>query len=115
MQGQSNTIEFAVFEQLDVRVGVISSVLDAEGCRVPAYKLEIDFGPEVGMKRSIAQAKNYPVDALLGKQVLAVVNLKPRQVGKHISEVLVLGVPTRDQGTALVVPDLPAVIGGRLF
>lgn len=115
MSDPSDTVEFAVFEQLDVRVGVISSVAGAEGCRVPAYKLEIDFGPGVGVKRSIAQAKNYSADALMGKQVLAVINLKPRQVGKHISEVLVLGVPTKDRGTALVVPDLPALLGGRLF
>ena len=115
MSDQSETVEFAVFEQLDVRVGVISSVADAEGCRVPAYKLEIDFGAEIGTKRSIAQAKNYPADALAGKQVLAVINFKPRQVGKHISEVLVLGVPTKDQGTALVVPDMPALLGGKLF
>ena len=115
MSDQSDTVEFAVFEQLDIRVGVICSAVDAEGCRVPAYKLEIDFGAEIGTKRSIAQAKNYSADALMGKQVLAVVNFKPRQVGKHISEVLVLGVPTKDRGTALVVPDMPALLGGKLF
>jgi tRNA-binding protein len=115
MSDQSDTVEFAAFERLDVRVGAIISVADAEGCRVPAYRLEIDFGPEVGTKKSIAQAKNYPSDALVGKQVLAVVNFKPRQVGKHVSEVLVLGVPTEDRGTALVVPDMPALLGGKLF
>jgi len=69
----------------------------------------------VGTKRSIAQARNYPREALLGKQVLAIVNLKPRQVGRHVSEVLTLGVPTEDRGTALIVPDMPAIVGGRLF
>lgn len=108
-------VEFAVFQQLDVRVGRISAVEPAEGCRVPAYKLVVDFGPEIGNRRSIAQATNYPRDSLLGRQVLAVINFKPRQVGKHISEVLVLGVPTQDKGTALVVPDMEAIIGGRLF
>lgn len=108
-------IDFAAFEQVDVRVGVISSVEVADGCRVPAYRLEVDFGPSIGVRKSVAQATNYSPDALLGKQVLAVVNLKPRQVGRHLSEVLVLGVPTHDKGTALVVPDMCAVIGARLF
>lgn len=115
MADQVSTIDFSVFQQIDVRVGVIRSVEAAEGCRVPAYQLVIDFGPAVGARKSIAQATNYEPGALLGKQVLAVINLKPRQVGKHTSEVLVLGVPTRDSGTALVVPDMPAIPGGRLF
>jgi tRNA-binding protein len=110
-----DVIDFSTFQKVDVRVGVISSALIADGCRVPAYKLEIDFGPEIGVKKSIAQATNYPAGELIGKQVLAVVNLKPRQVGKHVSEALLLGVPTPDRGTALVVPDMPAVTGGRLF
>jgi tRNA-binding protein len=109
------TIDFSIFEQVDVRVGRISSVEPAEGCRVPAYKLTLDFGAELGTRRSIAQATNYSPQSLLGRQVLAVVNLKPRQVGKHISEVLVLGVPTEDKGTALVVPEMEATTGGRLF
>jgi tRNA-binding protein len=108
-------IDFEIFRKVDVRVGVIRSVAEAEGCRVPAYRLEIDFGPEIGIRRSIAQAKNYPPEALLGKQILAVVNLRPRQVGRHVSEVLVLGVPTADRGTALIIPDMPATTGGRLF
>jgi len=110
-----DTIDFSLFQKVDVRVGVIRSVEEADGCRVPAYKLELDFGPEIGIRRSIAQARNYPPEALLGKQVLAVVNLKPRQVGRHVSEVLVLGVPTADRGTALIVAHLPAPAGARLF
>ena len=109
------TIDFSIFEQVDVRVGRIASVEPAEGCRVPAYKLTIDFGAELGTRRSIAQATNYSPESLVGRQVLAVVNLKPRQVGKHISEVLVLGVPTEGKGTALVVPEMEATTGGRLF
>jgi len=108
-------IDFAVFQQIDVRVGKILSADPAEGCRVPAYKLVIDFGPAIGARRSIAQATNYPRESLIGRQVLAVVNFTPRQVGKHISEVLVLGVPTEAKGTALVTPDMEAVLGGRLF
>ena len=109
------TIDFSVFEQLDVRVGRITAVEIAEGCRVSAYKLELDFGPEIGARRSIAQATNYPPEALIGCQVLAVINFKPRQIGKHISEVLVLGVPTKEKGTALVIPEMEAILGGRLF
>ena len=115
MSDQTQTIDFSVFEQVDIRVGRISSVEVAEGCRVPAYKLAIDFGPEIGIRHSIAQATNYSPQSLVDRQVLAVVNLKPRQVGKHISEVLVLGVPTEDKGTALIVPEMEATIGGRLF
>jgi len=115
MSGQLSTIDFSVFQQLDVRVGRITAVEVAEGCRVAAYKLELDFGPEIGIRRSIAQATNYPPEVLIGRQVLAVVNFKPRQIGKHISEVLVLGVPTSERGTALVVPEMEAVLGGKLF
>ncbi len=108
-------VEFAVFQQIDVRVGKVVSAEPAEGSRVPAYKLVIDFGPEIGTRRSIAQATNYPRESLPGRQILAVVNFKPRQVGKNMSEVLVLGVPTHEKGTALVVPDMDAIVGGRLF
>src|SRR5882672_7626616 len=110
----STTVNFSVFQQIDVRVGCITAVETAEGCRVPAYKLHLDFGPDIGMRRSIAQATNYPAEGLVGRQVLAVINFKPRQVGKHISEVLVLGVPTKERGTALVVPEMEAVLGGKL-
>ncbi|MGH9822795.1 MAG: tRNA-binding protein [Blastocatellia bacterium] len=115
VQNNSPVIDFSAFEQVDIRVGIICSVENAEGSRAPSYKLQIDFGPEIGIKRSIAQATNYEPEVLLGRQILAVVNLKPRQIGKHVSEVLVLGVPTLDRGTALVVPEMTALIGGRLF
>ena len=108
-------IEFSAFQRVDARVGVVVSVDMAEGCRVPAYKLEIDFGLEIGIKHSIAQATNYSPERLVGRQVLAVINLKPRQVGKHLSEVLVLGVPTKDRGTALIVPEMEALLGARVF
>jgi tRNA-binding protein len=115
MDQQSATVDFSVFQQLDVRVGRITAVEVAEECRVAAYKLELDFGPEIGIRRSIAQATNYPRESLIGRQVLAVVNFKPRQIGKHFSEVLVLGVPTKEKGTALVIPEMEATLGGRLF
>ncbi|HET9838159.1 MAG TPA: tRNA-binding protein [Candidatus Angelobacter sp.] len=115
MEPQSDIVDFAVFQRLDVRVGKILSAEPAEGCRVPAYKLLIDFGESIGTRRSIAQATNYPPESLVGRQILAVVNFKPRQIGKNISEVLVLGVPTTEKGTALVVPEMEACLGGRLF
>src|SRR5207302_6960881 len=92
MNDQTGAIDFSVFEQVDIRVGRVSSVEVAEGCRVPAYKLAIDFAPELGTRRSIAQATNYSPQSIMGNQVLDVVNLKPRQVGKQLSDVLVLGV-----------------------
>jgi len=111
----SSTIDFSVFQQVDVRVGVITAVDIAEGCRIPAYKLKIDFGTALGTKQSLAQIRNYAPETLIGKQVLAVMNLKPRQIGENVSEVLTLGVPTQDKGIALITPDMTAVQGGRLF
>ena len=115
MKTKGDLIEFSDFEKLDVRVGVISEIMDAIECRVPAYILHIDFGPTIGIKKSIAQAKNYTPEQLKGKQVLVVINFGPKQIGKYLSEALVLGVPTENAGTALVVPDMPATIGGKLF
>jgi tRNA-binding protein len=108
-------IDFSYFEKIDVRVGVICSVENAERCQKSAYKLEIDFGPEIGIKKSIAQLTNYSKEQLVNKQILGIVNLKPRQIGRHISEVLTLGVPTSNEGTSLVVPDMRAIVGGKLF
>ena len=110
-----SNIDFEVFQLSDVRVGEIRTVARAQGTRSPSYRLVIDFGPEIGTRVSLARATNYPPEALAGKQVLAVVNLKPRQIGKYVSEVLTLGVPTPDRGTALIVPDMVATLGGRLF
>lgn len=111
----TSEIGFEDFSKVDVRVGVIKRVEDAPGCRVPAYRLTIDLGAEIGSKVSVAQAKNYEPQSLQGKQVLVVANLAPRQVGKHLSEVLVLGVPTESSGTALIIPDMEARIGGQVF
>ena len=109
------SLEFEAFARVDVRVGEIRSVERTEGTRAAAYKLVIDFGAEIGTKVSVAQATNHPPETLQGTQVLAVVNLEPRRIGKYVSEVLTLGVPTEDRGTALVVPDMKAIVGGRLF
>jgi tRNA-binding protein len=112
----TDTISFADFEKVDIRVGVIIEVSDFERARVPAYKLKIDFGPEIGIKQSSARFKtDYIPDQLLGKQCLAVVNFEPKNIGGFISEVLVLGVPKRGGGLSLVRPVDEAEPGGRLY
>jgi tRNA-binding protein len=110
------TIFYETFAQVDIRVGTIVAVEDFPEARKSAYKLTIDFGPEIGMKRSSAQLTvHYRRDALIGRQVAAVVNFAPRQIGKFMSEVLVLGFPDADGAVVLVVPDKPIASGGRLF
>lgn len=104
------------FEKLDIRVGKIVEVEDFPEARKPAYKLRIDFGAEIGVKRSSAQLPpNYTKEELEGKLVLAVVNFPPRQIGPVMSEVLTLGVPDGNGECYLITPDRPAPIGGRLY
>lgn len=105
------------FQKLDIRVGKIIAVDDFPEARKPAYKLTIDFGPEVGTKRSSAQLVSYyKKNELVGKLVLGVVNFLPRQIGPFISEVLTLGVPDEVHECILVVPDKEAaIIGGKLY
>ena len=105
------------FLQLDIRVGVVVEVHDFPEARKPAYKLMIDFGPDIGKKRSSAQIiPHYKKEDLLGKKVLGVVNFPPRQIGPFISEVLTLGVPDENHQIILVVPEKQeAKIGGKLF
>jgi tRNA-binding protein len=101
---------------VDVRVGRIVEVRPFAGARKPAYQLEVDFGPEVGRKRSSAQlTQRYAPAELLGRQVLAVVNFPPRQIANFFSEVLVLGVPDADGNVVLVQPEAEVPLGGRLF
>lgn len=105
------------FLSLDIRVGVITAVEDFPEARKPAYKITVDFGPEIGSKRSSVQiVKHYKKDDLIGKKVLGVVNFPPRQIGPFLSEVLTLGVPDGDHECILVVPDKnDAVVGGKLY
>ncbi|MBM3256813.1 MAG: tRNA-binding protein [Candidatus Liptonbacteria bacterium] len=105
------------FQKIDIRVGKIIKVEDFPEAKKPAYKLTIDFGPEVGTKVSSAQlVKHYTKEALLGKQVMGVVNFPPRKIGPFSSEVLTLGVPDSEGLCVLLVPDKPdAIIGGRLY
>jgi tRNA-binding protein len=110
------TITFDDFNKVDVRVGRIVDVQEFPEARKPAWKLTIDFGPELGHKRSSAQLRPlYSREQLLGRLVLAVVNFPPRQIGPFMSEVLTLGVPNADGQTALVVPDGDVPTGGKLF
>lgn len=109
-------IEYADFESVDIRVGTIVSARAFPEARKPAFKLTIDFGPEIGMKQSSAQLTvHYKPDQLLGRQVCAVVNFPPRQIGPFISEVLTLGMPDEDGAVVLVRPDLRIPNGGKLF
>lgn len=109
-------ISFDDFMKVDIRVGVVVAAEPFPEARKPAIKLRIDFGPEIGEKKSSAQiTKHYASEALLGKRVLAVVNFPPRQIGKFMSEVLTLGVPDEEGAVVLIAPDLATPIGGRLF
>lgn len=109
-------ISYPDFEKVDVRVGRVIQVDDFPEARKPAYKLLIDFGGEVGVKKSSAQATAlYTKEALLGRLVLAVVNFPPKQIGPMMSEVLTLGVPDGSGNVILVVPEREAPLGGRLF
>ncbi|HEX7484147.1 MAG TPA: tRNA-binding protein [Candidatus Saccharimonadales bacterium] len=104
------------FMKLDIRVGKIVDVQDFPEARKPAYKLMIDFGDEIGIKKSSAQLpQNYSKEDLIGKQILAVVNFPPRQIGPVKSEVLTLGVPDENGECILITPDQNVPIGGRLF
>ena len=110
------TIAFSDFEKVDVRVGRIVRVEAFPEARKPAYKLQIDFGPEIGIRKSSAQLTTYyEAGELEGRLVLGVVNFPPRQIGPFMSEVLTLGVPGPDGGVVLVVPERGVPIGGRLF
>ncbi len=111
-------ITYDDFAKIDIRVGKIVAVEEFPEARKPAYKLTIDFGPEIGTKKSSAQLpKYYPdKDKLVGKLVLGVVNFPPRQIGPFISETLTLGVPDLEHKCILIAPDYPdAVVGGKLY
>jgi tRNA-binding protein len=111
-----STLGFDDFLKVDIRVGRILSAEVFPQARKPAYKLTIDFGPEIGVKRSSAQiTANHRLDDLVGQQVLAVVNFPPRQIGPFMSEVLTLGVPDQDGAVMLIRPDRDVPVGGRLY
>lgn len=110
------TITYDDFQAIDVRVGTITRTEPYPEARKPAIKLWVDFGPEIGEKRSSAQITvHYVPEELIGKQVLAVVNFPPRQIGKFMSEVLVLGLPDARGEVVLIGPDHPVPNGGKMF
>ena len=108
-------IEFDDFLAVDVRVGRIVRVEDFPEARKPAWKLTLDFGPELGERTSSAQVTNYTREELEGSLVVAVVNFPPRQIGPVRSEVLVLGVPDADGNVILLRPTADVPLGGRMF
>ena len=107
---------FEDFQKLDIRVGKIIKIEDFPEAKKPSYKLTIDFGKEIGIKKSSAQlCKNYSKENLHNKLVLCVVNFPPRQIGPFISEVLTLGVPDKNGECVLIIPNKEVPIGGKLY
>lgn len=110
------TISFDEFEKVEIRAGTIVAAEPFPQARRPALKLVIDFGPELGVKRSSAQlTRHYDASTLIGRQIAAVVNFPPKQIGKFMSEVLVLGFPDADGAVVLIGPERPVPNGGRLY
>lgn len=112
---EPNMTTYQDFEKVDIRIGKVIEVEDFPEAKKPAYKLTIDFGPEVGVKKSSVQITQYKKEELLGKQVLAVVNFAPKQIGPFVSEVLTLGVPDENGNVVLVSLDKEVPLGGKLF
>ena len=110
------TITYDDFAKVDIRVGRIIRAEPFPEARKPAFKLWVDFGPEIGEKRSSAQiTQHYTPEALIGRQVLGVVNFPPRQIGKVLSEVLILGLPDEKGEVVLIGPGHEVPLGGKLF
>lgn len=109
-------VEWQDFEKIELRVGTVISARINDSARKKSYILEVDFGAEIGIKKSSAQITEcYDVDALIGKQVMAVVNFPPKQIGKMISEILVTGFPDQNGNVVLCTPDFPVPNGSKLF
>ncbi|HZF76355.1 MAG TPA: tRNA-binding protein [Acetobacteraceae bacterium] len=116
MEGSAERIAWSDFERVDVRVGTITDAQPFPEARKPAIRLWVDFGGALGVRKSSAQLTvHYTPDRLIGRQVLAVVNFPPRQIGPFVSEVLVLGVPDENGAVVLLKPDLGVPDGGRMF
>jgi len=113
--GPNERIAWSDFEKVDIRLGQITEVRPFPEARIPAYRLQIDFGPEIGVRKSSARiTERYAAGQLEGRLVLAVVNFPPRQIGPFLSEVLTLGVAAEDGAILLVGPDEEAPLGAKL-
>lgn len=109
-------IAYDDFARVAMRVGVIIHIEDFPKARNPSYKVQVDFGPETGVKWSSVQAgRDYEKEVLLGRQVIGVINLPPKNIAGFHSEVLLIGVPAADGGMSLLMPDREAQIGGRVY
>jgi|SRR5258708_29289231 tRNA-binding protein len=116
MAVEATRISYADFDRVDIRVGRIVAVEDFPAARKPAYRLQIDFGNGLGVKKSSAQVtKHYAKEQLLNRLVVAVVNFPPKQIGPFMSEVLTLGVPDSDGEVVLLTPERDVPLGGRMF
>lgn len=110
------SISYEDFEKLDIRVGTIVEVREFPEARRPAYKIFVDFGADIGIRKTSAQVTvHYTPETLMGLQVAAVVNFPPRQIGKFMSEILILGFPDTSGNVVLVNPGTQVPDGGRLF
>lgn len=115
-QSRPPQITYDDFQKVEIRVGIITQAEPYPEARKPAIKLWVDFGEPVGIKKSSAQiTKYYSPETLIGRQVVAVVNFPPRQIGKFLSEVLVLGLPDEADEVVLLAPERPVPKGGRMF
>lgn len=114
---QGERITFGDFEKVDIRVGKVIDVQDFPRARKPSYRVKVDFGEEIGVKRSSLQAKTaYSMEEMLGRYVVCVVNFEPRNIAGFLSEVLVLGVPHEDGGLSLLEPGrIPVPPGSKVF
>lgn len=110
------TIGYEDFVKVDIRVGTVVAAEPYPEARRPAYKLQVDFGPEIGIKKTSAQLTvHYRLEELVGRQVAAVVNFPPKQIGKFLSEILVLGFPDSAGNVVLIAPERAVPNGGKLF
>ena len=116
MARSGTEITYDDFLKVDIRVGTIVKTEPYPEARRPAYKLWVDFGEELGTKKTSAQTtKHYDLDGLIGRQVAAVVNFPPKQIGKFMSEILVLGFPDQEGEVVMIAPERPVPNGGRLY
>ena len=110
------TIEFSDFQKVEIRVGTVTDAEPYPEARKPAIKLWVDFGPEIGVRKTSAQiTRHYTPEDMKGKQVVAVVNFPPKQIGKFMSECLVVGFPDEDGEVVLISPTVNVPNGGRLY